>query len=137
MGYRPETTKGGEEIWKTDRLPIEKRFTCLGKFESCWWQSGALGKDSGRVPGPSVYFLTGFVLLQALDAEKIFKKYEWEESAYKVSVPKEIMPVFSGKWLISETFRNTIKSEPNSEFRKGEVYYLPEKGLVFLNLTDE
>lgn len=123
--------KAPEETWRTDRSPIEKRFSVIGKFECCWWQGGTLGKDSFlSVPGPSTYFIKAYVILSPSDAQHIEKEYKWEKSTDTIIVPKHLGFIVSGKWMTSDGFSSAIKS--SSDFKAGKVYYLPERRLVFL-----
>lgn len=104
---------------KTDKTAIINRFPKLGDFQKCYWKADVIGKEGNdRVPGPSAYWMKGFV---EIDKEKIntfIEKYHMEEIslAPQLDFMPENYDIKRARWFYSDEFNEYIK--PPSFFGK-------------------
>lgn len=64
--------------YRIDREPIYSRFPKLGNFEKCYWKSDIIGQNSRvSVPGPTSYWMKGFVILNNKELETFKTEYKW------------------------------------------------------------
>lgn len=118
---------------KTDKKPISNRFPKLGQFEKCFWIADTVF-DSGRnnVPGPTSYWMKGYVFLSKQDFETFKSNYKWEsvDITCTPEIDKDILEVTKASWVFSEEFNNFIK--PPSFF--GKFCLDIENGIVYFDV---
>ncbi|ABN54426.1 MAG TPA: hypothetical protein DEF39_13945 [Hungateiclostridium thermocellum] len=100
-----------QEVIRTDKEPIINRFPNIGDFEKCYWKSGVMGVGSRWVPGPSDYWMNGFIEIDAGKAEYLIEKYNMKplnEDLQLAFIPENYNSTIS-KWFYSEEFNDFIK----------------------------
>jgi hypothetical protein len=84
----------------TEIEPILSSFPNIGNIEKCIWQANLIGSDTrGSVPGPSSYWMKGYVFLKKADIDKYKNQYKWlaVESDWKPSLDESILKINSLK----------------------------------------
>ena len=104
---------------KTDKEVISSRFPNVGEFIKCYWKADVIGKkNNGRVPGPSAYWMKGFI---EIDGEKInsyIERYNMKRIDENIQFDfyPENFDIKTAKWFFSNEFNDFIK--PPSFFGK-------------------
>ena len=100
-----------EEVIRSDKDPITNRFPNIGDFEKCYWKGGIMGSGSRWVPGPSDYWMKGFIEIDADKVKYFIEKYdmkELDENLQLSFVPENYNNTIS-KWFYSKEFNDFIK----------------------------
>lgn len=120
--------------FKTNKDSITGRFPKLGDFQKCYWKGGVIG-EVGRyaAPGPTPYWIKGFVVLNDADFQAYKKNYNWtaKESNWSPDLDTAVLGFDTFKWNYSEDFNRFIK--PPSFF--GKFYLDMEHGVIYFDVT--
>ena len=135
----PNTTAA--TVPRADKAPLKKRFRFLGDFESCRWVSGvAQDRSTGRVPGPSSYFIRAYVVLAPAQTRELLDRYEWAE-ANGESIPSPPYPLGEGFPAIGGAARKSdalMRALPSmTAFNAGTILLQPAEDLLYLDLVAE
>jgi hypothetical protein len=120
--------------FKTEKNPISDRFPKLGEFEKCYWKADIIGKKSSKLtPGPTPYWMKGYIFLDRQEFEAFKNNYKWTsvDDNWKPELDAEILGVKPANWSYSEEFNSFIK--PPSFF--GEFYLDIEKGIIYFDVV--
>lgn len=124
---------------RADRTPLKQRFRFLGDLESCRWVSGvAQDRSTGRVPGPSSYFIRAYVVLASAQTSELLDQYEWAE-ANGESIPPPPYPLGEGFPAIGGVARKSdalMRALPSMiAFNAGTILLQPGEDLLYLDLV--
>ena len=113
MVYNNNKDTEKEAPIRTDIEPIINRFPNLGNFEKCYWKADIVGNEkSKKVPGPTGYWMKGFIELDEDNMNTFIDKYNMEE--INVELKPEFTPdnfdISTSFWLYSDEFNDYIKS---------------------------
>jgi hypothetical protein len=100
-----------EEAIKTDKEAIINRFPNIGDIKKCYWKSGLMGSGGRWVPGPSDYWVKGFIEIDADKVKYFIEKYDMKVLNEKIQlafVPENYDNTIS-KWFHSKEFNDFIK----------------------------
>lgn len=128
-----QSTKSNGNNWRTEKQPIADRFSILGNFDKCYWKADTIGENSRlSVPGPTAYWMKGFVILSGEDFKNLKEKYKWDDVnvTWEPSLDTKILNIKTFKWTYSEEFNNINKS---SGF-VGKFYLDLQNGIVFFDV---
>jgi hypothetical protein len=119
--------------YRIDKEPIKNRFPKLGKFEKCYWKADIIGDKSSRVPGPTPYWMKGFVFISKESLEDFEKNFSWTpvKENWKPSLGTDILAIDTFEWLISDGFNEFIK--PPSFF--GNFYLDKVNGIIYFDIA--
>ncbi|MDR1821328.1 MAG: hypothetical protein LBQ91_02720 [Oscillospiraceae bacterium] len=104
----PDLTK--EEL-RFDKNPITSRFSSLSGVNAVFWKGGTLG--SPRAPGPSVYYIKGFVILSEEEKAKILNSYEFSKisAVFEKGMYPSITNFSEFEWTENENFTSDVLPE--------------------------
>lgn len=123
--------KNGDVI-KTDRESIIKRFPKLVDFQKCYWKADVIGNANDRVPGPTGYWMKGFVEVNKEKINSWVEEYKMKEVGHISQI--DFLPpntnIKDFKWLYSDEFNEFIK--PPSFF--GKFYADKESGFIYFSV---
>ncbi|MCL6592120.1 MAG: hypothetical protein K6U80_19505 [Firmicutes bacterium] len=124
---KQNTTNG----YQTDIEPIRNRFPKLCGIKQVFWKAGLISKTN-NVPGPSSYWMKGFIVLNKEEYVKLAREYKWTmvESSWKPDLNSTILGKNIYRWSFSNDFNEYIK--PSSFF--GKFYLDLENGIIFFNV---
>lgn len=118
---------------RTDAAPITSRFSEFSTARAFFWKGGILG--DARVPGPSTYYIKGFVVLTDEDKKSINEKYDFVKT--EVQFEKSMEPNVTGfsefEWTENEEFTESILGLTFG----GAVYFDAVNGIVYLDVVFE
>jgi hypothetical protein len=104
---------------KTDKQAITSRFPQIGDVKGCYWKADVIGKEGNdRVPGPSAYWMKGFIELDKEKINSFIENYNMKQVTenLKFDFYPENYDLKSSNWFYSDEFNNYIK--PPSFFGK-------------------
>ncbi len=119
--------------FRIEKEPIINRFPLLNDFRKCYWKADIIGNNERiTVPGPSSYWMKGFVFLYSKEIEKYKTQYKWTdcEENWKPSLDTEILNTEDLNWSYSEDFNNYIKYSNYV----GEFYFDIKNGILFFDI---
>ncbi|HHV28427.1 MAG TPA: hypothetical protein GXX73_02270 [Clostridium sp.] len=122
-----------EEAIRSDKEAIINRFPNVGDFEKCYWKGGVMGSGSRWVPGPSDYWMKGFIEIDADKVKYFIEKYDMkvlDENLELAFVPEDYNNTIS-KWFYSEEFNGFIK-EPRF---LGNFYIDSENNMIYFEVV--
>ena len=97
---------------KTDKETIIKRFPNIGNFQKCYWKADTISKGlSVLVPGPSGYWMKGFIEVDKEQIKSFIDKYIMVESdsAPQLDFVPEDFDIKESRWYYSDNFNEYIK----------------------------
>lgn len=118
---------------RTDKEPISSRFPNLGEFNNCYWKADIIDENNRvSVPGPSSYWMKGFIVLNSKEVNSLKNVFKWSavKSNWKPSLYTNILNLKTFKWSYSEDFNNYIMSASYV----GKFYMDLENGIVFFDV---
>jgi hypothetical protein len=100
--------KDEEDVeYRTDILPIQKRFPELPEFTTCYWKADTIGNIDF---GPTSYWMRGFICLEEKEFQQVLADYIWKEE--NIAFPAGIDPSITGKsnfrWHSNDEFQSLI-----------------------------
>lgn len=103
-----------EEAIRTDKEAIINRFPNIGDFEKCYWKSGVMGSGGRWIPGPSDYWMKGFIEIDAVKVKYYIEKYDMKvlDENLQISFIPENYDNTISKWFYSKEF-NDFKKPPS------------------------
>lgn len=98
-------------IVKTDKEAIISRFPNIGEIKNCYWKADLISKNGNdRVPGPSLYWMKGFVELDKDKISDFIEKYNMKELSLAPNL--EFLPenfdLSTSRWFYSDMFNKYI-----------------------------
>jgi hypothetical protein len=118
---------------KNDKEPIINRFPNIGEFKNCYWMADTIGKhDNKRIPGPSGYWIKGFIEVDYEKLTTFIEKYNMKkvENSPQIDFTPENYDKKKSFWLFSDDFNNYIK--PPSFF--GKFYIDSANKLIYFDV---
>lgn len=118
---------------RTDKKAITSRFPNIGEFEKCYWKGDVLGKNVNRgVPGPTSYWMSGFVEIDKNKLTTFIEKYKMQQLSESPKLkfkPKNYDESIS-KWYYSDMFNDYIISPGFT----GKFYIDTENSIIYFNV---
>ena len=123
-----------ENGYRIDQEPIKSRFPELGNFKSCYWKGGSESNNYRTVPGPSTYWMKGFVVLDSNTFNKFKNNYDWNnmDKNWEPTVGSEVLKIQSFDWRNSEEFDESIFN--SSIDYVGDFYLDFNNGVVYFDI---
>ena len=120
-------------MWRTEKQPIIDRFPGIGGFDKCYWKADVTTKDSRlSAPGPTSYWMKGFVVLDSKEFNNLKQRFKWEavKSGWTPSLDTSILKVQSLHWFYSREFNDYVKKQSFL----GDFYLDFENGVIFFDV---
>ncbi len=122
---------GNKTEFRKDKQPLSDRFPMFGNFEECYWQAGTIGQNSRiSVPGPTSYWMKGFIVLNKNDFEKLKNEYQWKaiEADWNPEFETDMLQFKSFRWYKSDIFDTKASS------LIGHYYLDFDNGVIFFDV---
>jgi len=122
--------------YRTDHEPIRKRFPLLGEFEKCCWEGGTSTINSRlSVPGPSAYYMKGYVFLKPEKTAELLSLLSWvaAPAKFEPDFPVNSVNIAGCKWQVSEELNKKLKLE--KKHCRAFFYLINEKNLIYFHIS--
>jgi hypothetical protein len=136
-----ETENDTSLEFRTDIEPIDKIFPNLGEITECYWKADSFGsqiRGSNLLPGPTDYWMKGFLIINENNLNEFKDKYYWTlvEEDKKPDLETEfletgLLDINSFEWYYSEEFNNYVK-QPGYH---GGFYVDFDNGIIYFDFV--
>lgn len=126
-------TDNNDDKWRTDKKPIMDRFPNIGNFDNCYWKANTSAENTRlSTPGPTSYWMKGFIILNEKDFDNFKIQYKWNDTSvnWQPLLDTSILQMKSFKWKYSEEFNSKIKSSSYV----GQFYLDFENGIIYFDI---
>lgn len=117
--------------WRDDLAPIIKRFPMLKGVSHAKWKGGAFNESLLSVPGPTGYWMKGYVFWEDSDFENNLNGIQWEVVELDVEPGLSLSDdLINAEWKFSQSLNQKLIG---NKFI-GKFYFSPEKKLIYFDL---